>query len=351
MAQKSIPWGYLLGDDSLVGYVAKEDSSIRLAIAKASGMIVDGGIRTLAAFANMGPFYSVANRYAVTNPGAAANRIDVDTGASLACGVFHYNSASIGAVNDLTAPAANPRIDRVVVRVNFSAAAYVPANASAALFTVPAYTARVTIIHGAENVAPVAPALTQDTNRATYWDIPLYQYQISVAGAISAITDEREWVDAETKTLYIPCVGGWDFDAAEITFRLSGGDKVFGFGMVDNHECRTLGTFIIPKDFLDDATITSVVNPGGTGNLYAENICRYGQCGTAYNTHTDGGGGCTAEAVTQDFAECVHTLALSSAAVGDIVTVNYVRLAGNALDTVNADVAMLGWNVEYLGWR
>ena len=191
--QKSYPWGYLLGPDSLVGYTAKEWAAIYAALARAGGMIVDSGIRTLASVANIGVFYSVANRLAVTSTGS--NDILVDTGAALVGGTFFRNPTAFGTANNIVSPAANPRIDRVVVRTNYSAAAYAPTNDATGDFAVPAYTSRITIISGAEAAGPVAPSLTQDTARATYWDIPLYQYQISTLGVITALTDEREWAD------------------------------------------------------------------------------------------------------------------------------------------------------------
>jgi len=352
--QKSWPWGYLQGNDSLVGYLAKEDSSIRAAIARSGGMIVDSGIRTLAALANIGVFYSVDNKLAVTNPGGAANRIDVNTGAAFTCGIFHYNDTSIGAAGDITSPAANPRIDRVVVRANFAVAAYVPANASAALFTVPTNTARVTIIHGAENPAPVAPALTQDAARLTYWDIPLYQYQISVAGAITNLTDEREWVDAETKQLFVPAMIGYNATLANMlsdNISLAQNQHIFVFP--DTNDCYAVGKFVCPSDYLASMTSQGVfIVVGGAGlNIYALNYACFGTCGAAYNTTTVAGA-LAAEAfgLANEFS-CHRSLALAGVAAGDLVTTRFFRNGANVLDTLGADAYFTGWLIEYLGWR
>jgi len=353
--QKSIPWGYLTGDDSLVGYTAKEDSTIRACMIRAGGVVVDSGIRTLAAFANLGVFYSVDNKLAVTNPGAAANRIDVNTGASFACGIFHYNSASIGAGGDITSPAANPRIDRVVVRANFGAASYVPANASAALFTVPTNTARVTVIHGAEAAGPVAPALTQDAARLTYWDIPLYQYQISVAGAITAITDEREWVDAETKKLVVIAVDAFNHTTTARVILAAAGGGLMGVWMIDGVIIDTWGHFHVPADFISGTAMLMypIIRPATSGNYYGELRAYAATGGEPYSTHFSNLAA-AAYAVTGGIPpdnNYIGPLTVAGIDVNDLVTLFVSRDSFNVLDTINNDVWCPGFLVTYLGWR
>lgn len=348
MTQKSYPWGYQLGDDSMVPYTAKEWYAVWNTIARSGGMVIDSGLRTVATFANMGVFYSVANRFVVTNPGAAANRIAVDTGAALVDGSFFYNTASVSSAGNVTSPAANPRIDRVVIRKNYNAASYVPANASAADFTVETQTARITVIHGAENVAPVAPALTQDTTRATYWDIPLYQYQISVAGAISAITDEREWVDATTKNYHVAAYTGRnETDNTDILMGVATGGQTWP----DAKLCGATFIGIVPNDFLGSFTITPVVTcPIGAGDLYGRLNTYYGACAADPATHNDDTG-YAALAVTNAVNNCLVNQVLTTAAVGDIVRSVFERDATDPLDTIGQSVGFSGFTISYLGWR
>jgi len=61
--------------------------------------------------------------------------------------------------------------------------------------SVPAYTARLAIVKGTPAAGPAEPVLDQT---ATLYMVPIAKYQISVAGAITAFEDRREFVDVET---------------------------------------------------------------------------------------------------------------------------------------------------------
>lgn len=347
MAQKSIHWGYLVGADSAVGYVANEDSALYGLLARSGVMVVDNGIRTLAAWANLGVFYSVANRLAVTSP--ANNRIDIASGAAITCGKEYYNSAAIGAAADITSPAANPRIDRVVVRANFAAASYTPANASAALFEVTTNTARVTIIHGAENAVPVAPALTQDVTRLTYWDIPLAQYQISVAGVITNLTDEREWVDAETKKIFIPAVAGWNTSLGANIY-----PTMYGVVLPVGNSATATTTLAIPNDFIGNGEICPVlhcINSIITNDIYITCAANYGANSESIITHTNSSGP-TAHTVDLDIRyDSFNHVALTVPAVGDYIIASLERHGADGHDTYVGDCQVGGFNLNYLGWR
>jgi len=180
-------------------YTANEYKAMYIAYMRSGGMIRTGaalpGLPATPLYPNVGVFYVCPDRLAVTSSGAAV--ISIATGAYICDGAFGYNDTAI-VDTAVTLPAANPRIDRVVIRQNYTAADYTSVNVPA--LVVPANTARLCVISGAEAGAPVPLALTQDQDRLTYWDIPLFQYQIANAtGVISGLTDEREWVDAETK--------------------------------------------------------------------------------------------------------------------------------------------------------
>lgn len=143
-----------------------------------------------------GVFASALNRLAVTNP--AGTTIRVDTGASMVNGRFHLSDA----LTDFAppAPAANPRVDVVVVVENNTGAVYSTNLIFPTVLTdydglasVPAYTARLAILQGQEAGAPVPRVLVQT---ADHFMIPLAQYEISIAPAITVgPTDMRAYVD------------------------------------------------------------------------------------------------------------------------------------------------------------
>ena len=131
------------------------------------------------------------------------DEITVGTGAGLVYGSYLFNDAAV-----LFAPpatGANTRIDVVCLVEN---------NTNAAVATdsvpntwrwptvladydgnaVPAYSARLVIISGAEAAIPVAPVLDQ-TN--TLYCVPLAQYTIDNTSTITALTDLREFADIE----------------------------------------------------------------------------------------------------------------------------------------------------------
>lgn len=348
MTQKSYPWPGVAptsGDDA-GRYTAQEWNAVWAAVMQAGGVIkISPALRTLAGLANVGVFYSVGNRLAVTSPGA--NRVNVNTGAALACGKFFYNDTSVGSAGNITSPAANPRIDRVVVRVNFGAADYVPANAAAADFTVPAYTARITVIHGAEAAMPTPPALTQDATLVTYWDIQLYQYQISVAGAISAITDERNWADIEAKVAYIQVENGYDFTAvAPIVADITG-----HMILADNARCKGFGSFRCPQDYLSDGAINVLLYPAASGDVVQATAVSYGALGAAINEHSDSQN--STETVVITTIEEMPDVALTTGpvAAGDFIFIDFERDSTGGGDTVNAAVTLVGFTFTYWAWK
>lgn len=195
MAQFSLPWpGIAPGDGADAGpYTAMQWWERLVALFTCGGSV--STLDTDPDRYNLGVLARVGNLLAVTNP--IANNIQIDTGAALVDGVIAYNDAALTLTIPL--PVTNPRIDRIVLRKNYTSTTYDPAG-DAGDEEVPAYTARITRIVGIESTTPTPPALTQDTSRGTYWDIPLAQFRISTAGVISALTDEREFAP------------GWDED-------------------------------------------------------------------------------------------------------------------------------------------
>lgn len=124
-----------------------------------------------------GVLYGILNALVVSG---TSSPVAVASGAALVYGFYYTNSASVNVA--ISTPATNPRIDRIVLRVDW-------AN----------HTVRITRIAGTEAASPSAPSLTQVAN--TTWDIPLAQVRITTGGVIT-VTDERTYVKH-------PGVYGW----------------------------------------------------------------------------------------------------------------------------------------------
>lgn len=95
--------------------------------------------------------------------------VQVEAGDAWCHGYYYWNTAQEDVA--IASPVGATRIDRIVLRVDFSAD-----------------TVRITLVAGTEGSGS-PPSLTQN---ATYWDIPLAQASITTGGVIT-ITDEREY--------------------------------------------------------------------------------------------------------------------------------------------------------------
>ena len=103
-------------------------------------------------------------------------------------------------------------------------------------------------------------------------------------------------------------------------------------------------TFLIPDDIVTIIRAALVIIPEGTGNLFWSTATNFAQiCSNEdYQTHTDSIG-LNATAVDADQVECIDfSDALTEAAGGDIVGIEFVRDATSGSDTVDADVHFLG---------
>lgn len=115
----------------------------------------------------------VGGELAVT---AAVESVDVASGRASAAGFSYKNTVTENVA--IPVPAANTRIDRIVLR-----AVYAPTR-----------TVRITRIAGTEGAG--APALTQSAGST--WDIPLAQVSITTGAAIT-VTDERSYCHFATR--------------------------------------------------------------------------------------------------------------------------------------------------------
>lgn len=342
MTQRSWPWfGEAPGEGADAGAYEQEDWWPAWGtMMRAAAIIVESAgapLRTLAALTNLGVFYCVDNKLEVTDAGGLA--VDIDTGAAMVEGQFYYNDASI----QLTLPASKTDW-YVVLRKNYTAATFTPVGYVAGSGTVPPYTTRITWVS----------SLTQATDRSDYWDIPLAKFTTD-GSDITALTDEREWVDVETKVFYV------GFDGAEKTTPATVDRDLYGYAMAPNPSDPTdvWTEFGVPSDFLDNMSCYPIVidDPSGGGaaaNAQFDFWARYGTCGENYATHSENVlnevisiPNNTGEKVCLTALE----LDLSDIALEDTVTITLHRDSTSGSDVYTGNVYAHIVRIEYLGWR
>jgi hypothetical protein len=138
---------------------------------------LSGGDGALSGVGNKGIFANVPGLLAVTYVGP--NFLSVAAGAAMVDGLYYENDAAISCTVT-SATAGKVRDDRLVIRKYFNTTLQ---------------NARLVLLPGSEVASPgpgTPPALTQDTTRTTYWDMPLARVSIADDGVIT-LTDEREY--------------------------------------------------------------------------------------------------------------------------------------------------------------
>jgi hypothetical protein len=295
-----------------------------------------------------GPFASYLNRLAVTNPAGAD--FTIATGAGLCNGHLMINDAAVTITADT--PAANPRIDRVVMVYNNTNAPIAATTVGPFTFNVagggtdiPAYTCELAIMKGAENVAPALPALEQ--NAVRLWMVELFRYQISVVPAITNFTDYRDYVDAETKRIFLsaPAVN----ELATDTHRYN--NVLAGAIMTDGVLSKFDIAFTPPKDLIGTMTGYFIVDSNAAGNAYLRYVWTAAADGEAIGTHSSVGP-YTAVALLNGYIHTrVKDMTFTGTSWGDIIIAKLERDASDPLDTVGANIYVQGLMLEYLGYR
>ena len=321
-------------------YTATEWRAWMASSMRAGGAIVAGGLRTMAALADWGVFYAVPNRLEVTNPGAAANTLQIDTGACMCGGFYHYNDTAV----TLTVPS-NLTNQKIVVRNNFTGATYTPPASVDADEQVPPYTARISRV----------TALVQDVNLATYWDIPLADVTTDGAGAVTLV-DEREYVDAEMKQFLVPLSVGWNSTDGSV---LEVDASARGLAMPTDKLAYAYGFFSVPHDaILDvDIAITPIIITGAApaANVRLSFDVLYSECAQQWNTHGGAGVG-TATAThlvsVPGVRECITAIIvyMDFASMDDHVNIRLTRDGLHADDVYVNEIYAFGGLVEYFGW-
>ncbi len=296
--------------------------------------------------ATQGPLIRYLNELIVTN---TTPTFTVGTGAGFCYGHWFVNSALV-----TFNPSNAAREDRVVLVENNTNTAYDTNLEFPTVLTdydagdVPAYSCRLAILTGTGPAAPRALVNAGGINM-----VMLAHYDIAAGGAISGLTDERDFCEFSTQVepdmivdrtrkFFVQCAGGYDQTSpVELINR-----SMVGISVPDAVISMGYGQFIVPDDFVSGMTATLVVSPNASGNIYSRNRCIYGQCGEVNSTHS-ASVGLAAVAITQFEWECIQEISLASAAINDIVGLEFQRDAVDALDTINDIVGFAGWIIEY----
>lgn len=321
-------------------YNSNEWAGMLATMQRVGGVITTTPLQVDTAFDDLGVYYAVDNQLEVTSPGVAT--IQIDTGAGAVGGIFFGNDAAV----TLTVPVGRTN-DLIVVRQNYDAATYVPPASVDAAEEVPPDTARITRV----------TALVNDATLATYWDIPLADFTTDGAGAVTLNSDDREWADAETKTMFIPPrVGRNETGGSEIVVTTgSGGAGTYSdtpqIVLADAIVSYGAGSIIIPQDFISTMTVRAMVESSANGNMYIRTLAKYGACGDAGATSENSGWQTIALTSAPPAFDCINSYAPSAPAADDFFVALCERDATGGDDTIVGAVWFLGFIVNYLGWN
>lgn len=297
-----------------------------------------------------GPYASYLNRLAVTDDGAD---VTIDTGAGLVNGHTLINDAAV--TISPTHPAANPRVDRVIMIQNNTNAVYntnldVPAAYAAGI---PAYSTRLAILRGVEG-AGVPRAMI---NNANYWMVELAEYDIAVIGTITNLTDFRDYVDAMPCRFFVGSQLGWNETDSVVIFESIGVLGNVGMPTAKDSE-SSLMSFAVPENYIDALCITPVLSPStqeAANDVRISLTVFWSECDERIDAHS------STHTVTYTLTfpapaqirDCVTELTdtITPLTTSDIVVAYFERIGTNINDTYTATLYFLGILVDYLGYR
>ncbi len=179
-------------------------------------------------------------------------------------------------------------------------------------------------------------------------------YVVNANGEIK--TDEQVLLAAEsitateianrTRKFFVPCGTGADTTTpADLP-----SNNDYGVRTPDAKASLARGFFIVPSNFVSGMTVTLVAVPQNTGDVYVRSIVTYGACGESVTANSDQEA-FAAIAISAGLPlpwNCIQENAMSTAAVGDLVKIQFDRAAADVLDTIGGYVDFPGWIVEYI---
>lgn len=294
----------------------------------------------------------VASGYlnALAGSTTGANNARIATGGALVDGKLYNNSANVDTVIPSAVGGGNTRIDRIVLRADWTA-----------------QTVRITRIAGTDAASPTAPAITQSSG--TTYDILLYQALVNTSGTVT-MTDERTFAKPGTNTIVTAAITDSAVTSAKIAADAVTTDKIpnrqreiylsladsatLGLNLPDGSTVTGARACKVPADFVAGSSITVkavlIKQSSATGNIWFGMTASYGTTGEIYNNHTSVPGS-AALAIPAGNADVLYftsaLLTIASAAAGDIILIGGSRTGANGSDTLTADIYLAGFIVEY----
>ncbi len=161
--------------------------------------------------ASEGVFNSQLNELDLTG---VASPVSINTGRALVDGSWYQSDAAVAVT--VATPAANPRVDRIVLRKDWVL-----------------QTIRITRIAGAEAASPVPPAIVQIDG--TTWDTPLWQVHITTGAVITHYRDERSFLGQYEPAGYSTPTEWYIEDEFDWTVNaIADADNIKGWGVTIN---------------------------------------------------------------------------------------------------------------------
>lgn len=224
----------------------------------------------------------------------SANTITVQSGGAVVDGKPYLNDANLGVNVPSAVGGGNTRIDRIVLRANWSA-----------------QTVRITRIAGTDAASPTAPAITT-TSENTY-DVKLYQVRVNTSGTVTIEVDEREWAQLVTNEVANDAID--DLKAGNRVLRLvkrvggdpsrwtDGGTNVYTPTMtirqvgstsltVNSGQSSASGTFNFPQAFGEQPVMQASIANDYNKSLFGQVVVK-----------------CVPLSTTQFFVEVIQALA------------------------------------------
>lgn len=105
----------------------------------------------------------------------------------------------------------------------------------------------------------------------------------------------------------------------------------------------------VPSDYVSGLTISIVVHSlSAAGDIYGDTSFWYGGPGEAPDTHNDTVASSAVNLAVGDTVYELYETSLASAVIGDYIEGRFTREASNVSDTLNEDLAFLGFVAEYV---
>lgn len=256
-----------------------------------------------------------------------ANTVEIGSGGALVDGHIYQNNAGASVNIPNASGAGNTRIDRIVLRCNWSA-----------------FTVRITRIAGVSAATPSAPAITQ-TSGTTY-DILLYQALVNTSGAVT-LTDERAFSSAAktptTKRIFFPVPPSPT--ATEPV-------NVAGLVLQNNLHAWIFG--MIPEDYAGDGVVKPVV----VCTLGSDTNVKYAKFDWTVWIGEDGGKSGAYEYSSSELAadrandpgyeiQSLPGTSIPDAEAGDFIAVDINRDSSDPTDTSTYAWGVRGFVLEY----